>query len=39
METTFKPGWLREQLEKAKNDVNAWPEWMKNAWNHNEAKE
>jgi hypothetical protein len=30
-EEMFKPGWLREQCEKAKKDVEAWPQWMKDA--------
>lgn len=24
-------GWLKEQIEKAKKDVDEWPRWMKEA--------
>lgn len=27
----MKPGWLEEQLKKASNEVQNWPDWMKRA--------
>jgi hypothetical protein len=28
----FKPGWIKEQSEKAKNDADEIPKWTKDAW-------
>jgi hypothetical protein len=25
----LKPGWLKEQMDLVKKEVEAWPEWMK----------
>ncbi|HEY6329314.1 MAG TPA: hypothetical protein VI756_08250 [Blastocatellia bacterium] len=25
----LKPGWLNRQLEKTKEDIKQWPEWMR----------